>query len=298
MARPDDPERVDVVRPQDEIGHKTHPDRENEEAEQKTQPLAADALPARAPELRTDHAAHHQDQSQHGIDQVIGRGMQYRGRRHGEKCQDHRRADHRRRRHPQQVDQHRHEQKTAADAHDRADEAYDETDDHDRDRGYVDFRSFEPHLQRQAVEPGVTAGTTQFGGHSPAPAHDRAHTFGDHQRADSAEKGHIGQLDDEIELVERAQPREQENAAGAAEDTAGKERQGEGKVERIAPPVGDRAGERGGGDVGRNARDRHRRLHADENQKRRHQEPAAYAEHAGNEPDREAHRQHQEDVDG
>ena len=46
------------------------------------------------------------------------------------------------------------------------------------------------------------------------------------------------------------------------------------------------------------ARDRDGRLHADEDQQRRHQESAADAEHAGKEPDRKPHRQHEEDVDG
>ena len=37
---------------------------------------------------------------------------------------------------------------------------------------------------------------------------------------------------------------------------------------------------------------------ADEDQERRHQEPAADAEHAGNESDREPHEEDQEDIDG
>ena len=43
--------------------------------------------------------------------------------------------------------------------------------------------------------------------------------------------------------------------------------------------------------------DRHRRRDADEDQKRRHQEAAADAEHAGDEPDRRAHRQDEENID-
>ena len=50
--------------------------------------------------------------------------------------------------------------------------------------------------------------------------------------------------------------------------------------------------------MARDARDRDRRRHADENQQRRHQEAAADAEHAGDEADREPHPQHQEDVHG
>ena len=50
--------------------------------------------------------------------------------------------------------------------------------------------------------------------------------------------------------------------------------------------------------MGRDAGDGDGRLHADEDQQRRHQESAADPEHAGNESDSEAHRQHQKDVDG
>jgi hypothetical protein len=49
--------------------------------------------------------------------------------------------------------------------------------------------------------------------------------------------------------------------------------------------------------MGRDACHGHGRLHADEDQKRRHQKSAADTEHAGDEPDREPHSQHQKDVD-
>ena len=38
--------------------------------------------------------------------------------------------------------------------------------------------------------------------------------------------------------------------------------------------------------------------HSDEDQQRRHEEPAADTEHARNETDRQSHRQHEEDVHG
>ena len=47
----------------------------------------------------------------------------------------------------------------------------------------------------------------------------------------------------------------------------------------------------------RHGRHRDRRRDAEEDQQRRHQEPAADAEHAGNESDREPHRKNDEDVD-
>ena len=111
------------------------------------------------------------------------------------------------------------------------------------------------------------------------------------------EQRDVGKADHEIELIERAQPREQRDAAGGADDAAGEQRQRQRDVDRAAPPIGDRAGKRGSRDVGGDARHRHGRLHADEDQQRRHQEAAADAEHAGNESDRQPHRQDQKDVD-
>lgn len=49
--------------------------------------------------------------------------------------------------------------------------------------------------------------------------------------------------------------------------------------------------------MARNGGDRDGGGDADEDQKRRHQEAAADAEHAGDEADRGAHREHQEHID-
>ena len=48
----------------------------------------------------------------------------------------------------------------------------------------------------------------------------------------------------------------------------------------------------------RYGRDRDGRRHADEDQQRGHEETAADAEHAGNEADRETHRENEENIDG
>ena len=49
--------------------------------------------------------------------------------------------------------------------------------------------------------------------------------------------------------------------------------------------------------MARDRGDRDRGRDADEDQKRRHQEAAADPEHAGDEPDRRAHRQDEENID-
>lgn len=50
--------------------------------------------------------------------------------------------------------------------------------------------------------------------------------------------------------------------------------------------------------MGRHARDGDRRLNTYEDEERRHQKPAADAEHPRDETNRDAHREDEEDVDG
>jgi hypothetical protein len=69
------------------------------------------------------------------------------------------------------------------------------------------------------------------------------------------------------------------------------------RIDGAAAPIGDRAGKRRGRDVARDRGDRDRGRDADEDQQRRHQEAAADAEHAGDESDRRAHRQDEENID-
>src|SRR5262249_22072777 len=115
--------------------------------------------------------------------------------------------------------------------------------------------------------------------------------------AAGAEEEQVGSADGDAELADRAQQREQPHTRYGAEDAAGQQHQGEREVERTAAPIGNRAGHGGGRDVARHGRHRYRRRYPDEDQQRRHQEAAADAEHAGDEPDREPHREHEEYID-
>ena len=125
----------------------------------------------------------------------------------------------------------------------------------------------------------------------------RAQAFPEHQPADGGQQDDVGQRDHEIELAERAQQREGPDAERGADDAAAQQHQRQRRIDRAPPPIGDRAGKRRGRDVARDGRDRDRRRDADEDQQRRHQEAAADAEHAGDESDRRAHRQDEEDID-
>ena len=95
--------------------------------------FTADSLPGPRAELRADDAAHHQHQRQHCVDEVIGYGMQHGRHHHRHQCQCHRGADHRRGGHPQHIDHDRDQQEAAADAHDGAEKADQQSDGDHRD---------------------------------------------------------------------------------------------------------------------------------------------------------------------
>ena len=239
-SRPQQADRIEIVRLHHELEREAHADRQHQEAEQQPQPLAAHVLSGARAELRADHAADHEDQRQHRVDQVVGGGVHHRRRRHGDQRQHHRGADHGRGRHPQEIDQHRHQQEAAADAHDGADEADDEADRPDRDGRDVDLRALEPHLQRQPVDPGVRAAAPRRRRLALLLAHDGAHALADHQAADGGEQQHVGKADGEVELAERAQHREQPDADRGAEDAAGQQHQAERQIDGAPPPIRDR----------------------------------------------------------
>ena len=212
MPRYDLPNGIEIGGLHHELEGKAQPDREHEQAEQQAQPLAADVLSGARAELGADHAADHQDEREHRVDQVVGGRVH-----HGGEAMVTRVSTievpittpvgTRRR-----VDQHRHQQEAAADAHDGADEADDEADPPDRDRRDVDLRALEPDLERQPVNPGV-APPRAISAACRLRAHDRPHAFDDHQGADDAEQQQVGDPDGEVELVQRAQQGEQPDPA-------------------------------------------------------------------------------------
>ena len=109
-------------------------------------------------------------------------------------------------RHLQQIDQRRHHDEAAADAHDRRQEADAGAEAEHRDDADEELRGAEAHLQRQAVDPVVLARAAS----ASAPrrrrgAPDRVDALHQHQPADRAEEDDVEQRDDEIELAEPAQ---------------------------------------------------------------------------------------------
>jgi hypothetical protein len=229
---------------------------------------------------------------------MVGGGVDDGRVRHGDECQHHGGADHDAGRHAEKIDQRGHQQEAAADAHDGADEADEESDGPDRDDRDIDLRGLEPHLQRQPVDPHVAPRAADFGRASLACAQDRPHAFHDHHAADDAEQRQVRDRDRQIELAQPAQQREQPDAGGGADQAADQQHSGKRRIERAPAPVIDRAREGRRRHVARHARDRDRRADADEDQQRRHQKPAADAEHARDESDREPHEQDEQDIDG
>ena len=108
--------------------------------------LAADLLSRPRAKLRPGHAADHQDQRQHDVDQMVGNGVQQGGECHGDQGQHHGGANHRGGWDPQQIDHDRDQDEAAADAHHRADKADDDADNDDRNHRQIDLGTLEPHF--------------------------------------------------------------------------------------------------------------------------------------------------------
>ena len=130
-----------------------------------------------------------------------------------------------------------------------------------------------------------------------APAPHGAQAFHEHECADNAEEGHIGQFDDEIDLADRPQDGEQPNAKARAQESADQQDGSHLEVDVAAPPMGEHAGDRRGDDLIGLGADGDRRRHADEDQRGRHEEAAAHAEEAGQEPDETAQPEQQKGVE-
>ena len=166
--------------------------------------FAADLLAGAGAELRAGHAAHHQDQRQHGVHQMVGDRVQHGGEHHGHQRQHHRSADHGRGRYPQQIDHDRDQDEAAADAHHRADKSDDQPDHNDRNDRQVDLGALEAHLQRQPVDPAVAAGAAHRYRDAAADAQYGAQPFPEHQCAGGREQHDIRQRNHQVELAERA----------------------------------------------------------------------------------------------
>ena len=179
-----------------------------------------------------------------------------------------------------------------------ADKADDESDAADRYCRNIKPRLLEAHLSRQAMHPGVAAGTAQRHALSAALAQDRAHAFRHHQPADRTEQDHVGQTDGDVELTDTPQKREQPDAGNCADSRH--RSAGQAQAQNRPPCAASRRSRRKTTTRRcglRRSRPRPRALMPDENQQRRHQEPAADAEHAGDKSDRKTHTEYQEDID-
>ena len=198
--------------------------------------------------------------------------------------------------HAQEVDQRRHDDEAAADAEQRAEDADAEAERDDRDDADVEHRALEAHLERQAVKPGVLAGPAQRRRPAGARVEDGADRLGQHQSADRAEEGDVGERDDEVELAEAAQRIEDDDADDGADDAGEQQHGGELHVDQVAAPVGERPRRRGRDDLRGDGRHRDDRRNAGEDEERREQEAAADAEQPRQESDGAAHAEDDEHV--
>ena len=114
--------------------------------------------------------------------------------------------------------------------------------------------------------------------------HDCACALDNHQRPDDAKQGDVRNSDREIELAQHPQQGDRKHTARGSNQRADEEHRSQREIERLAPPICEHAGERGGGDVGRDSGDRDRWRDADEDQNGCEQKPATDTEHADRKP--------------
>ena len=90
------------------------------------------------------------------------------------------------------------------------------------------------------MDPVVLSGTAQRSRAAGAGIEDGAHRLGEHQAADQAEEGDVGDRDDQVELADRAQGVEDDDPDERPGDARQHEHGSELHVDHAPPPVGQR----------------------------------------------------------
>ena len=101
-----------------------------------------------------------------------------------------------------------------------------------------------------------------------------------HQDTDAAEEQHVDDVDGDIDLAKLLQEAEQDLADAGADKATGDKNGAHLHIDLAAPPIGQRAGYAGTGDLGRRGSDGNRRRDAVKDQQWCGEKPAANAEHA------------------
>src|SRR5262249_30758202 len=153
--------------------------------------------------------------------------------------------------------QHGHQQEPSADAHDRSDEADDKSDPQDGDRGDINARAFEAQLEWQPMDPSMATGPAQLDRLALPGADDGAHALGYHQCADNPEERDVETPNSDMEWAVGPRLRKRPAAKGGADYPAREQHEGEGEIDRPAPPIAAGAGHGGGGVVAGDAPHRH-----------------------------------------
>ena len=117
---------------------------------------------------------------------------------------------------------------------------------------------------------------------------DGVQALDEHQRADDAEENHVGELDQQIDLPDGAQRIEKLHTERGTDQPANQQHAAHLQIDGFALEMRQHAGKGGGDDLVRLGRHRDGGRDADEEQERRHQEPAADAEHARQDADQPA----------
>ena len=159
------------------------------------------------------------------------------------------------------------------------------------DHRHVLARGTKPHLERQCVDPGAGTSRALDGRLRAARLAQGIQAFEEHQRADDPEEHDVTKLHQQIDLPQTLEVVEHENAQPRSGQPADQQHRPHGKVDRPAPEMRQHGREGGRDDLVGAGGHGHRGGHADEEQKRRDQKPAADPEHARQHPDQPAQTQ-------
>ena len=122
--------------------------------------------------------------------------------------------------------------------------------------------------------------------------------FNEHQPADDAQKHHIGQADGQINLAQGTQQLEQPHPKRGAHKAPHGEDRPHHEIHIVPTHVSQHAGDGGRYDLIGPGAHRHRRRHADEDQKRGGEKAAAHPKHPRQQPHPAAHGKDQQNIDG
>ena len=167
--------------------------------------LAAKLLPSPHTELSANDAPNDQEEGEKDIQGVVERGVEQRDDSRDEDNLEDRSAHNNVGWHAQDVDHGWNHNEAAANAKKRGEKPDEATDNQGRDRADIEPRSWETHLEGQAVNPIVLTRLPGGNGLASALTPHRVDALPQHQRTEGAKKQHVSKRDYQPRLSNDAQ---------------------------------------------------------------------------------------------